>query len=56
MSVGKSPPSLSEVLAGAISEFTDRQSEITRQNSTAEMLHSEDDTLVSYHFNVYINL
>ncbi|WAR27034.1 HUWE1-like protein [Mya arenaria] len=40
---GKMSQSLSEVLEQVVTELTDRQSEITRQNSTAEMLHTEDD-------------
>ncbi|XP_053377275.1 E3 ubiquitin-protein ligase HUWE1-like isoform X3 [Mercenaria mercenaria] len=40
---GKNTQSLAEVIAEVVNELSDRQSEITRQNSTAEMLHTEDD-------------
>lgn len=45
---GKNSQSLAEVIAEVVNELTDRQSEITRQNSTAEMLHTEDETQVCH--------
>ncbi|XP_060587198.1 E3 ubiquitin-protein ligase HUWE1-like isoform X3 [Ruditapes philippinarum] len=41
---GKGSQSLAEVIADVVNELSDRQSEITRQNSTAEMLQADDDT------------
>jgi hypothetical protein len=45
---GKGSQSLAEVIADVVNELSDRQSEITRQNSTAEMLQADDDTQVIY--------
>jgi len=44
---GKMTRSLSEVIEQVVTEITDRQSEITRQNSTAEMLHADDEQVGS---------